>query len=423
MSTYPIKVSSLHKLELNYEISIRNQIPASTVQEMRKQLSELLKTLPTESVKISNMEATKDVTDSSITLNKIKLYLQDEDIDSNGINRALNLAYHLFHRLSRILPTSSEMEALLESTKEEVVSLINNLTLKLPNFCEDLPNLPSTSTGIIPQQLQINVTCDKGISDLIKLKYDGKSCVRNFIQRITEIQASRNVSDTQMFSLASEIFLGNALNWFRSVKDTFTEWKVLLSSLKETFDEPGCDFRLIQQIYSHKQKEDESFTDFMSTMASFFSKLSKPMSEENKLDILLNNIKPCYTPTLATFTKIESLETLRTICKNFDDIHTRLSNKPSCSNSSDNSKQFFKKSFSLDKGINVTSNSNRVNLSPVSSQIFKTNTHVVNFCRKCRSREHNINNCPLKDKIFCFRCGTLGVKTPQCPKCSKSFSK
>lgn len=66
--------------------------------------------------------------------------------------------------------------------------------------------------------LNINVSCDRGLSsDLTKIKFDRKSCVRSFIQLITEFSKVRNISSDKLLPFSTEIFTGDALHWYRGV--------------------------------------------------------------------------------------------------------------------------------------------------------------------------------------------------------------
>ncbi|KAL4718185.1 hypothetical protein ACJJTC_013757 [Scirpophaga incertulas] len=61
-------------------------------------------------------------------------------------------------------------------------------------------------------------------------------------------------------------------------------------------------------------------------MHGMFSRLNQPMTENEKLEILLHNIRPCYATTLAASSNINSIDDLKTVCKNFENINARFSN-------------------------------------------------------------------------------------------------
>lgn len=89
--------------------------------------------------------------------------------------------------------------------------------------------MPFKSENVDPNTpLNIRVHCDRGISSEInKIKYDGKPCVRAFIQRVTEFSSSRSISETVIMSHASDIFVGDALQWHRGVRDQVRDWQEL----------------------------------------------------------------------------------------------------------------------------------------------------------------------------------------------------
>lgn len=56
-------------------------------------------------------------------------------------------------------------------------------------------------------------------------------------------------------------------------------------------------------------------------MSELFARLSKPISEAEKLEIILHNIRPCYANVLASHgSSIESIETLRALTRNYERI-------------------------------------------------------------------------------------------------------
>lgn len=55
-----------------------------------------------------------------------------------------------------------------------------------------------------------------------------------------------------------------------------------------------------------------------------FSRLGKAMNDEDKLEILLHNIRPCYASTLSSVNEIKNIEQLKGLCQNYENIQSRL---------------------------------------------------------------------------------------------------
>ncbi|KAI5637291.1 retrotransposon gag protein domain-containing protein [Phthorimaea operculella] len=291
---YPVKFLSLQKTELEYEVLIRGSEPGSTVIELRKQIVDLGPKFPSEDITDSPLEIEEDLKGISDVLTKIKLLL-DAPLEKDSLFTRYNAA----------------VEAPVE---DKIITPIANI------------NLDQHSSM---RPLNINVSCERAIAgELTKIKFDGKSCVRSFIQRITEFRKARDISSSKLLSYATEIFTGDALHWFRGLdgQDDSSDWDALLTRLKKDFDQTDYDYRLLSEIRARTQGENENITIYLSIMSGLFSRLSSELSNEDKLEILLHNIKPCYASTLASATTIPDIDTLRSLCRNYENIHARLAN-------------------------------------------------------------------------------------------------
>ncbi|KAI8422933.1 hypothetical protein MSG28_014036 [Choristoneura fumiferana] len=197
--------------------------------------------------------------------------------------------------------------------------------------CEETPQVTHRSTNntnsFSPQTpTKIAVTCDRGMSsDIAKLRYNGKTCVRSFVQRVKEFLAARNLKPEKILQHATEIFEGDALHWFRSVKDSIDNWHDLSTQLIEVFSLHDYDYRLKSEIRARTQGESENITIYLSIMHGMFSRLTVPFTEEEQLEIVLHNIRPCFATVIATAEKIDNLNTLRKLCHNYEVVHARMS--------------------------------------------------------------------------------------------------
>ncbi|KAI5636906.1 retrotransposon gag protein domain-containing protein [Phthorimaea operculella] len=409
---YPVKFLSLQKTELEYEVLIRGSEPGSTVIELRKQIVDLGPKFPSEDITDSPLEIEEDLKGISDVLTKIKLLL-DAPLEKKTSVRVQNLLHHLYHRFNRLSPDES--------------------TLSAHNACLRSISLCSLDQHSSMRPLNINVSCERAIAgELTKIKFDGKSCVRSFIQRITEFRKARDISSSKLLSYATEIFTGDALHWFRGLdgQDDSSDWDALLTRLKKDFDQTDYDYRLLSEIRARTQGENENITIYLSIMSGLFSRLSSELSNEDKLEILLHNIKPCYASTLASATTIPDIDTLRSLCRNYENIHARLANykeppRPSSetlapeyaynghsSNRSHNSNQNYKPSSNV--GNNYDRNRSypnyRANVNKLNPNNYVHALHTSNakpkFCPRCRDNTHHLRQCTAdRSKIICFVCG------------------
>lgn len=440
----PIKFLSLQKSELEYEVRIRGATAASSVEELRKQIVKLAKEYPSDHILISPLEAKQDLEGCMEVLTKIQLSLEAIDPSESSFMRAQNMLNHLHNRIERI--TCSDE---IRKEYDEIFSWYNLLSNKLKTL-QAKKSLPSTSPKIsvtsaidsasTDPNLQnlISVTCDRSLADLSKLKFNGNSCVRSFIQRVDEFIESRNIPSSRVLSFATEIFQEDALHWYRSVKNQVHSWPELAALLKQDFDQFDYEYRLISEIRSRTQGERENITIYLSIMNGMFSRLSKSLSEVDQLEILLHNIRPCYASTLASAGKIETIDNLRTLCRNYENIQARLSQfqEPPKVTSETLAPEFAYSKYGTKNNKqylqynNFNKHGNHKNQYQPHYNNNKNQQHYVQaieskiqpYCPRCRNNSHHIRQCQAKRDIFCFKCGMKDVKTPDCPVCSKKPS-
>lgn len=72
--SYNIKLLSLQKAELEYEVAVRGSTPADSVAELRKQIVKLAPILPAEDIMESHLDANIDLKAVKETLIKTKQY-------------------------------------------------------------------------------------------------------------------------------------------------------------------------------------------------------------------------------------------------------------------------------------------------------------------------------------------------------------
>lgn len=451
---FPIKYLSLNKSELEYEVAIRGEDPASTVVELRKQITKLAPSNPADDIFTTQFDPSTEILSCFTLLERLKINLSVDNIDKVSLSRIENNLHHLYHRLNRI-EVSEDLTNNYEDCRKYFKELYTQTT-SLKQSSSD-PLTPSKfhkeKYAEVPP-LQVTVHCEGNSNinnnDFAKIRYDGKTCVRSFIQRVQEFSAARNLSDAKLLASATEIFTGEALHWYRSVRDIVTSWQDVLQLIKD-FDKPDYDYRLMAEIRERTQGRTENITIYLAILAGMFSRLSKQLSEEEKLEIILHNIRPCYASTLASVTEIKSIEQLRLLCKNYENIQSRLKqfNEPpsNCNNLlapefaykspfSQEPRQFkphqnnypFKKipqnrPFATNKQYQYrlnspnTSNTNKY-INSINQQTFiPSNKHT--YCFKCRNNAHATYNC-TKPGLVCYKCGELNVTITDCKRCNKN---
>lgn len=441
---------SLQKPELVYEVAIRGETPADSVVELRKQIGRLGSKFPSDDILTSPFDIPEDlkyVQESIDRLEKAVNSLKSSLSDKALLGRSKNLARHISFRLCRIDCSSSPENLIKLKTILDKFNKIENVLNSLQSNFDD----PSTSKasmvvgGTVSGPTEIIVSCDRGSNDLMSLKYNGKTCVRAFIKRTSEIIIAKNISPSKVFNFATEIFTDDALHWFRSLEGSVATWDDVCQRLKADFSQPDYDYKFLDEIKLRTQGEKENITIYVAIMAGMFSQLDKSLSEQDKLDILLHNIRPCYAGVLSSAGEISSIQKLLAICKNFENVQCRFSSfheppkvsastmapsfaytRASCSN--DYNKNMPNQNYSK---FNNQSNNQFNNQFSYNTSNFKqsttpkpfTETKVVHavkrklFCPRCRVDSHGLRECTAERKIICFRCGRPDYRHYDCPDC------
>lgn len=440
---YPIKYLSLQKPELEYEVELRGGNGGS-VSDLRKQIVKLHQDLPPEDILESHLSPDDDLKQVKESLSKSKnnLTMLKIKLDKNLFSRTETLLHHVYHRLNRIINTQD-----VNDSYKDCFTTFNLQFKELALVRQSCPS-PGTSTSATDTNTEpstISVTCDRGLSaDINKLKYSGNTCVHSFIQRIEEFVQSRGISYDKILTLAYEIFVDDALHWYRYNKEKVRSWSELCALLKEDFSSSDYDYRFMSEIRSRTQGEQENITIYLSIMHGMFSRLNKPIPDTEKLEILMHNIRPCYANTLAASPSIKSIDELKSVCRNYETITARFSQfqeppKPSAStlapefsyrcnsiynnknkfihqgqyNSSKQYNQQYKYNDTFKKNNPNSNYNNNFGISALSSEQSRPL-----YCPRCRSNNHSLGSCSQERFLICFKCGKKDVRYPDCPNCN-----
>lgn len=452
---YVVKFLSLQKAELEYEVELRGGM-GDSVQELRKQIVKLSQALPSEDILESHLMPADDLKGVKESLSKSQGNLTSLKLkfDKNLFSRTETLLHHIYHRVHRINKEPDTADVLK-------ITLFNfNAQYKelcgLKSYAPQPQARPSPSAATDNIDFSaLSVTCERNLtSDISKLKYSGKTCVRSFIQRVEEFVQSRGISFDKILSLAFEIFVDDALHWYRCNKDRVQSWKELCELLKEDFSSSDYDYKLAAEIRSRTQGENENITIYLSIMHGMFSRLTKNFSEEDKLEILLHNIRPCYASTLAACPEIRSIDTLKSLCRNYENIKSRFAqfqeppkvtsctlapefayktisnisenfNKAKQSNyytsqKYNNSNTYYKSNQNFTNYQRSQNFSNNENKSQLVTALSENAGNSKPFCPRCRTDNHTLKNCKQERFLICFKCGKKDVRFSECPDCNQS---
>ncbi|KAK4885622.1 hypothetical protein RN001_001893 [Aquatica leii] len=165
------------------------------------------------------------------------------------------------------------------------------------------------------------ITCEGPIADKRKL-LRARLRVENFLERIEELRVSRGVSKDQLFLSAVEFFSGNALIWYRSIRDNVHNWNELEHALRRTF--LPCDYEnsLWDEIRNRTQGDNEPVAIYIAIMENLFKRFSSVPSEITRLSVIKGNLQP-YLQSQLTLQLICSISELTRTCRLLEDSQVR----------------------------------------------------------------------------------------------------
>ncbi|KAH9630583.1 hypothetical protein HF086_016087 [Spodoptera exigua] len=455
---YPIKFLSLQKAELDYEVTVRGGVGGDSVSELRKQIVKLSSILPSEDILESHLEPSEDLkaVKESLIKSHSNIISLKAKFDKNLFTRTENLLHHIYHRLNRINYSTPDVADIYKICNTNFNSQYKELTSFKPNT-----QVGTSPSEPVREPINVSVTCERKLnSEIGKLKFSGKTCVRAFIQKVNEIILSRSIPQEKILAFAFEIFTDDALHWYRCIKDKVETWDELVVLLKQDFSQSDYDYRLLAEIRARTQGELENITIYIAIMRGMFSRLGKSLPEEDQLEILLHNIRPCYASTLSSSADITDIDSLQSICRNYENIQSRLkqfreppkvsadtvapefayTKQATTSNSNNNYKNYKQQShnFNPNYSKNYSNNYNHYNKSKTISNLTQQENHNLHvnemapandnnkkyvYCPRCRSQTHSLGSCKKPHFPICFKCGRKDVKFPDCPNCNVRVAK
>lgn len=417
-----IQFHSLLKDELVYEVTVRSDTPASTVEGLRKQLRSLSIECPSEAITETDLVASEEIYVISGKLQDLRAILDryDKSKARNDLYRSKALGYHLFHRLSRV---SCEDPALLLKKAE----LHETLEVMLGRIEKPTPVSVvsgASETSGDSRHTVVTVHCAGDSNNVAKwnLKFDGHD-PRSFLEKVDELQAARGVADDKLFSAVSQLFSDRAYIWYQGVKSEVGDWQQLRSLILDEFDVVDFDYRLIGEIRSRTQGVDEPVHIYFSVMSYLFSRLKEPMSEKDKLDIMLHNIRPTFTQQLA-MVEVNTVKDLKDMCRKLEAAQERakLFTEPQKQTHTVIHPKFAYHGKTKTQVAAVVQHNANVKVDKPSGGSAKTSK--VALCYKCGKGNHDFKKCNETPKpVRCYTCGELGYTKFTCPKCSQSVNR
>ena len=424
MSDLNCNISFLLKDELEHELKVHKITynPTCTVIQLRKLLRKTFKLARRGSLKFSPLDCPsdieKEVSDLTEKGNALVASFADKNLEPSARSRLIGRANYLLSRISRI---PEPLEELL-NLQSKIVNCLSDTTGSSDSSSESEEDNENShchnQTVIYKPEKSYNLNS-------LNLKFKGDTCVRAFLTRLEELYVARKIPKEYVFTGFPDLIDGPALHWYRANKHKFTNYDQLVAALRSDFDIPDYDYRLLQEIHSRTQAKDETLVIFLSVILGMMSRLSRTLTEEEKLDIVLRNIRPEYSRELA-LVDIKTISELQTLGKKLELCKARIANfsEPTFSKNSIASDFDYKSKSTasytkptLNERSSSVNTTERDTKNMSNSETSKPSSALL--CFRCGKNNHTTSRCTASREVMCFKCGLRNVKTPDCPKCSK----
>lgn len=240
----------------------------------------------------------------------------------------------------------------------------------------------------------------------------------SFLRTVDMLCRSYEIEKEELKPHAHLLFTGDAYTWYTTYVDRFNTWEALLYYLTMRYDNPNRDRFIKEEMRNRKQKPNELFSAFLTDLDSLQQRLIHPMSEFEKFELVVENMKMSYKRRLA-LEDIHSIEDLAQKCYRFDALEQSLFNPRSRGiNQEVHAVVVEEDELSDGENINVidTNVVRKANVTKARNPVMPRNQEVnVKFCWNCRNEGHFWRFCPQEKQVFCHVCGYTGRVVANCP--------
>ncbi|KAK9703179.1 Zinc knuckle [Popillia japonica] len=429
-----MEINRLSKDELAYELKVRGVTDITTVSEMRSTLRHLRRLERTLDYVPPSYPFTfaEDKAAIESNIDEITQLITDfsNTMTSPEFKKIATKIAHSISRTNRSQPNASlasEKSQLLVQTKvkqfhknaKSVKSDVDYLTASDQDSGDcstnsDPPTRTGLSTHMLQQTIPVSPTLVKPVAVAKwNLHYNGDNrnmSVNAFIERVEEMRVARGISKENLFQSALDLFREKALIWYRANRTSYRDWDELVVGLREEFQPPDYDEKLLDEVKRRTQGSNESIGIYLSVMATLFSRFTHKISQAKQLKIIMRNLLPFYQTQLA-LVDITSTTQLLKLGRQLEARRTsvELYAPPPTRN----------RTLEPDLAyIQTQLASTSVDSRPPKSS---GRTPANKTCWNCNRSGHFSKDCTQPKKKHCYKCGEPDVTVATCRRCTGNF--
>lgn len=248
--------------------------------------------------------------------------------------------------------------------------------------------------------------------------------VTDFLRQIDILCRSYDISKQELRMHAHLLFKDNAYVWYTTYEEKFNSWETLEVYLKMRYDNPNRDRLIREEMRNRKQRPNELFSAFLADMEMLAQRMIRKMSEAEKFEMIVENMKLSYKRRLA-LEPIQSIDHLAQMCYKFDALESNLYQVYNQSKSvhhvaleDEGNEDYLDASEAEVYALRSKMMQNR-NRAPgkTASETKSSNEQKPSemTCWNCNTAGHLWRDCDKRKRIFCHICGMMDTTAFKCP--------
>lgn len=427
---FRLDVDRLTKDELEYELAVRGIEDSGSVDKLRKSLRGVLM-LERSGVAVSSfiqLDAKKELTVCDQKIVEIRDILGAFTATASQIKKIEGKFAHVFARIDRIATEDDELIEKRKHTLGSLVDLVSEYSIKNPGTGKPEPSIAPAfpqfhtdeSSGTSSGNSQAVVHPNQAVAATVvtntvpvykwNLTFSGTPgdglSFNAFLERVEDLRLSRNVSKTQLFESAIDLFKGEALLWFRMVRREVNDWDSLVNLMRQEFMPSYTADILWNQILRRTQGPGESIGIYVAAMSHLFDRMPVSVPDELRLQVLRSNILPFYQERLVLI-EIKTPYELIEYCRKLETAKVKINEyKPPIGGQ-----------LTLEPDLDYCHPAGQS--SSLHVREFTVTEPKLPLCFRCNKPGHFARNCRVRTQLKCFGCGKLNCTKNTCSECNK----
>ncbi|EFN68938.1 hypothetical protein EAG_02677, partial [Camponotus floridanus] len=141
-----------------------------------------------------------------------------------------------------------------------------------------------------------------------------------FLERVGKLREAYACSKAQLLKGLPELLRGDALSWYRNVRDSWDTWEDFERDFRQQFLPRRYAATLRREILAKRQKINEKFAQFVTGMMTLMRRAGG-YSREEQLELVYDNMNPAYKHYVR-IDDVRSIAELQARASEYEDILT-----------------------------------------------------------------------------------------------------